>query len=607
MKYFISLRTKVLTGVVLLIVMMSILSLALIQISVPEKIESEILKRAIFLSHDIAYESTEYILQEQLLELELNLYRNLRIAPGAEYIFIQDADGDVIAHTFGDSFPVNLVDVNSASQGQPYNIQHIKNKDNRIIDIAMPLLDGELGTVRLGMSAMPIIKGISDVTGTVVAVVVGVLILGGVAAMILADRVTRPISALIGAINNITAGRFENIVTVDSRDEIGQLATTFNQMVNRLKATTVHRDKLISEIEERVEIAKKLHESKQDWENTFNTLTDMITVHDKDFNIIRSNNEAKKILDLPMFTEMPKIKKGDVKCFKRYHGTDAPPEGCPSCDCLKTGEPASFELYEPHLGKHIEIRAIPRFDEDQNIIGLVHVVRDISQRVEAQRQIEKSREELRLLNSYLQNLREEERTRIAHEIHDELGQSLTALKIEVSWLAKKLGSRDRIMKDKLADIEAITESTIHAMRKIAYELRPGVLDDIGLQAALELQVEDFRKHTGIECDITLDKEIDRLEHQLSTAVFRIIQETLTNVARHSEATKVSGFVHLSNGSVSAQITDNGVGFSEEDVSRKVHLGIAGMKERARQMGGEVTVEGVPNEGTKVSVQMPFST
>jgi signal transduction histidine kinase len=471
----------------------------------------------------------------------------------------------------------------------------------------MPLVDGELGTVRLGMSSMPMSKGISDVKGTVIAVIVGVLILGGVTALFLAHRVTRPISALTGAIKDVTAGRFEQNVSVNSRDEIGQLATTFNQMVNRLKATTVHRDRLISEIEERIETAKKLYESKQDWENTFNTITDMITVHDKDFNIIRSNNAAKKILHLPMLTEMPRIKEGDVKCFKHYHGTEAPPEGCPSCDCLKTGEPASFELYEPHLGKHIEIRAIPRFDEDQNIIGLVHVVRDISQRVDDQMQIEKSSEELRLLNAYLQNLREEERTRIAHEIHDELGQSLTALKIEVSWLAKKLGSRDKIMKNKLTDIEAITESTIHSVRKIAYELRPGVLDDIGLQAALELQVEDFRKHTGIECDITVDKEIDRLEHQLSTAVFRIIQEALTNVARHSEATQVSGFVHLSNGHVSAQVMDNGVGFSEKDVSRKVHLGIAGMKERARQMGGEVTVEGVPDKGTKVSMQMPLGT
>ncbi len=309
-----------------------------------------------------------------------------------------------------------------------------------------------------------------------------------------------------------------------------------------------------------------------------------------------------------MLTEMPsRIKKENAKCFKHYHGTEAPPEGCPSCDCLQTGEPASFEIYEPHLGKHIEIRAIPRFDEDRNIVGLVHVVRDISQRVEDQRQIEKSREELRRLNAYLQNLREEERTRIAREIHDELGQSLTAMKIEVSWLAKKLDAKDKTMREKLYEIEAIADSTIRTVQKIAYELRPGVLDDIGLQAALELQLEDFMKHTGIDCDVIVEAEIDSLENQLSTVVFRILQETLTNVARHSEATEVRGFVRLSNGTVSAQIVDNGVGFTEEDMSNKVHLGIAGMKERARQVGGEVTVEGVPGQGTRVSFQIPLKT
>jgi PAS domain S-box-containing protein len=115
-------------------------------------------------------------------------------------------------------------------------------------------------------------------------------------------------------------------------------------------------------------------QSDREWEDLFDTITDMITIHDRDFNIVKANRAAQKILDLPF------LQKAGAKCFKYYHGADTPPEGCPSCNCLETGEPASFEVYEPHLKKYIEIRAMPRFDSDNNIAGLIHVVRDITER-----------------------------------------------------------------------------------------------------------------------------------------------------------------------------------------------------------------------------------
>jgi len=131
---------------------------------------------------------------------------------------------------------------------------------------------------------------------------------------------------------------------------------------------------LKNEITERRNIEQQIYQAKQDWEETFNIITDMITVHDRDFNIIRANKAAQELLDLQDDGS------GNPKCFKYYHGTDRPPEGCPSCKCLQTAKPAVFEVFEPHLQRYIEIRSIPRFDRDNNVIGLIHVVRDISER-----------------------------------------------------------------------------------------------------------------------------------------------------------------------------------------------------------------------------------
>jgi len=351
---------------------------------------------------------------------------------------------------------------------------------------------------------------------------------------------------------------------------------------------------------QKAQIDEIILHSPQDWEGIFNTITDVITIHDKDFNIIYANNEAKKILALPDL-EMTKA----IKCYNYYHGTICPPKGCPSCDCVLTGIPAVFELFEPHLEKHVEIRAIPRYDNEKQIIGVIHILRDITERKHSEEELRSSREKLRNLAAHLNSVREEERTLIAREIHDELAQTLTALKMGLVWLNKKLPEVKAPLTEKIESMSSLIDMTIYTVRRISSELRPGLLDDLGLQAAIEWQAKEFGDRTGITCEVTFHSDISNLDQKRSTALFRIFQETLTNVVRHAEATEVRASLEETPEMLIMKVKDNGVGITEEEILNSNSFGIIGMQERTLLLGGNIKLKGVRDKGTTVTASIPI--
>jgi PAS domain S-box-containing protein len=215
--------------------------------------------------------------------------------------------------------------------------------------------------------------------------------------------------------------------------------------------------------------------------------------------------------------------------------------------------------------------------------------------------------QLRALFGYIERVREDERTGIAREIHDELGQALTALKIDLAWVAQRLPPdeperRDALI-DKLGEMARMTDETIDCVRRISSELRPGVLDDLGLLAAIEWQAQEFERRTGIECAVESNLGDDRLERNLSTAVFRIFQEALTNVVRHARASRVDVLLRCADRRLTLQVQDNGVGIAEDAIFRPNSLGLTGMRERARRLGGSVTISSKAGLGTLVVVDV----
>jgi signal transduction histidine kinase len=226
----------------------------------------------------------------------------------------------------------------------------------------------------------------------------------------------------------------------------------------------------------------------------------------------------------------------------------------------------------------------------------------------AEEQLSTSKEQLRALSAHLQMIREEERALIAREIHDELGQTLTGIRMDIAWLQQQVSKRrppePHAVVGSLESLSRSVDSAIGAVRRIATELRPKILDDLGLIPALEWQLEEFGRRSGISCRFRTNIREFATDQERSTACFRILQESLTNVARHANATEVTVRIRRLDDSMTLEITDNGRGITDEEISNVNSLGLLGMKERAFLLGGSVTVTHGGRRGTTVRVELP---
>lgn len=245
-------------------------------------------------------------------------------------------------------------------------------------------------------------------------------------------------------------------------------------------------------------------------------------------------------------------------------------------------------------------------DSRGKIVYLQSLIYDVTERITVEEQLKKSQEQLRNLALYFESLREEEKKNLAFEIHDELGHVLTAMKLELSWVLKKKHLREEVLHEKIVKMIEMIESTIRKVRSISSQLRPSVLDHFGIVAAIEWQAMEFQKQTAIRCRLYLTKQEVQLDERVAIAVFRIFQEILTNVARHANATRVDVHLEIEGNNLILTVSDNGRGIKSEEMSKVKSLGIVGMKERANAINGKLTIQGVSNVGTTVTLTLPIN-
>lgn len=371
-------------------------------------------------------------------------------------------------------------------------------------------------------------------------------------------------------------------------DEVGQLVGGFNQMIET--------------VEQREAALRAVH---AELEGTLNAIPDLLFECDAQGRIYGYRAHQSNRLAAPPETFMG----------KRFSDV-LPHDAAQACtDALQQAQAQGHSVgiqYQLVLGERTQWFELSVARKPGAAAAPAHFVvlaRDVTESQHAQLELQHSRDDLRALANRLQTGREEQRAHLAREIHDVLAQELTRLKIDLSWMKRRLGAPvDEPLRENLlvraGQAMALVDSSITTVQRIATELRPVILDSLGLFAAMEWQVEDFAQRSGLVCSASVPQEGEPPARDISIVLFRILQESLTNIARHAHATDVRVSLALHNGSWVLTVQDNGVGITEAQIAAQRSLGLLGMGERALAIGGSVHFAGSPSAGTTITARVP---
>lgn len=363
------------------------------------------------------------------------------------------------------------------------------------------------------------------------------------------------------------------------------------------------------DITNQMQAQKALRESEKRYRTLIETMAEGVMMVDAEGTIQAFNPRARQIFKMSEEALQGRSVQEDWEVV-RIDGTPMPPEEYPVTQTLRTRQPAEKVVMGISNGATgptwVSVNTEPIFDEDgETLEAAVMTLHDVTRTLQHAAALRKSRQQLRQLAKRLHEAQEEERTRMAREVHDILGQAMSVLRMDISWLRDNAPDDDALTERIGQTMEHVNE-TIEMVRHISHQLRPGVLDHFGLAAALDWQSEQFEQRSGLSCSFSEETDDEGLAPDLATALFRIFQEALTNVARHAEATSVHTSLAEADGDLVLTVQDDGKGIDDEDLHPSDSLGLLNMRERVMPWDGQVEVTGTSGRGTTVIVRIPLS-
>ena len=377
-----------------------------------------------------------------------------------------------------------------------------------------------------------------------------------------------------------------------------------NQIHNTLNPLNENVDKIVSsnKANSSIEFKNIFKDSIDHWQTTFDSVSDGIFVLDVNHKIERAN---KSLLQMIGKTENEIC---GYTCWEVIHGTNSPYCDCPVVRMRESLKRESVIIQNGDIW--LEINVDPILDNQGELTGIIHIVRDITEKKKNEEKLQNLNIQLREFASNLQTIREDERASIARDIHDEMGQDLTALKLELSLIESELKDKKNLIDkqfllNEVIDMQNIVNNSIQKVRELIRKLRPEVLDHLGLIDALKWQAEEFEKRTRIKCLFNSNRKKLKVKEEVSVAIFRIVQEALTNILRHAKANEVKINIRKLNKNFIIKIIDNGIGFSSNIFSEKKSYGIIGMRERASIIGGNFEIKALDGKGTSLILSVPI--
>jgi PAS domain S-box-containing protein len=421
--------------------------------------------------------------------------------------------------------------------------------------------------------------------GLVVLLALGAAWVGG-------DRfILRHVTRLVGAAQRLAGGDLNARTGLPAGPgELDQLAHAFDHMAETLQQRETERQRAAATQARLTSILE--------------ATTDFVATADPEGKVLYFNRAARRMLGIGEQEDIAGIRIPDT--HPAWASTVVLTVGIPAA--LQDGVWSGETAFLSRDGREIPVSQVilTQSSPSGQIEYLSTIARDISERKRAEEDLRTSREQLRALAAHLETVREEERSAIAKKVHDELGQGMTGLKFELAWVASRLPEMSPALREKATELLTRLDGLILVVRKLSEELRPSLLDVLGLAEAIEWQAQEFQARTGLECTVAAEEGIPPLETAQATALFRICQEALANVARHAQASRVTIRLEEDADQLVLSITDNGRGITDQEVVKGSSLGLLRIRERVLLLNGALTILGRPGTGTTLTVRVPLT-